>query len=106
MTKADLYQKWASIIAEYKSSGQTQTSFCKSAGISLRQLSYWLRKERQNGIIQSESPKWIPVEVDHKEHTGKGQSIEIKFGPAEVQVKPGFDQKHLLDVLMVLRELC
>lgn len=106
MTKADLQKKWASIILAYRSSGQTQAAFCKSAGISTRQLSYWLKKEKSNKTNTTQSPRWIPVEVEHKTHASEDQSILIRIGSAEVEVKPGFDQKHLLNVLTVLRALC
>lgn len=106
MTKSELEKKWASRIAAYRASGQTQIAFCKAEGVSHRQLCYWLRKETQKGPVQIDSHKWIPVEVSNKRQTYESSSIQIKLGLAEVVVKSGFDQELLLGVLRTLRSLC
>lgn len=104
--QVELHRKWASIIASYRSSGQTKTEFCKTAGITPRQLWYWMKKEEANELAGSEPTKWIPMEVGDDILIQDLDVIQIKVGVAKVEVKPGFNQKHLLDVLTVLRSLC
>lgn len=66
MTKQELQQQWKSRIAAYRASGLSQVAFCKAQNTSLRQLSYWLRKEAAKEIPPSTSTKWLPVEVSNQ----------------------------------------
>lgn len=106
MTKQELEQQWKSRIVAYRASGLTQVAFCKAQNISLRQLSYWLRKEAMKGIPSDKTTQWLPVNLSNQGVASEDISLHIKIGPAVVEVKPGFDQKLLLDVERTLRALC
>jgi len=106
MSKEMINEKWATIIAKYKASGLTPTQFSKSEGIGPRQIYYWLNKESLKKNLKCESTKWLPVKLEPGNQLSKNQSLQIKVGYAEIEVNPGFDKKHLLDVLTTLKSLC
>ena len=47
MSKKD----WNAIIAEYKTSGVSQSQFCKSRGVGLSSFSYHLQRSRESGAF-------------------------------------------------------
>jgi len=106
MTKNELRKQWSDRIAAYKASGLTQAAFCEAQGVSTRQLSYWLRKETMQQISPEKTTRWLPVKLIDQGSTSGDNSLHIKLGPAIVEVRPGFDQKLLLDVLKTLGTLC
>lgn len=110
MTKQEVKQQWKDRIAAYRASGLSQAAWCKENNVSLRQLSYWLKKEGANETPLAASTKWLPVEISSQsadsEKILSNNSLHIKIGPAVVEVKPGFNQKLLLDVVRTLRTIC
>jgi len=106
MTKQELQQHWKERIAAYRASGLSQVAFCREQDISLRQLSYWLRKEAKKETVTATSTRWLPVEINNQGAASENNSLQIKMGPASIEIRPGFDQKLLLDVLKTLKVLC
>jgi len=107
MKKEELRVAWRERIEAYKASGQTQIAFCSKHGLHIKQFNYWLRKHRsENRATDRNASGWVTLDV--KEHTDclQDNSLKIRLGQATVEVKPGIDQKLLLDVLKTLRAIC
>jgi hypothetical protein len=71
-----------------------------------RQLRYWIKQEAQLESSEQASLTWIPVSIESHEKPCRSNTLLIKVGPAAIEVKPGFDEKLLLDVIKALRSLC
>jgi len=98
MTKKETRHLWKARIAEYKSSGQSASTWCAAHNLNPRQLWYWLRKEKQ-GTSETTALSWLPVKLNDENHH---KSLLVKVGQVTVEVKPGFDPKLLLDVVKTL----
>lgn len=48
--------RWASIISEFKSSGLTQSDFCKNNELRIKQFNYWFRKFKQEICSSAKCP--------------------------------------------------
>lgn len=96
---------WNNRISAYKSSGLTQNVFCKEQRISRRQLNYWLQKDAAREIEPERTTQWLPVKLNNEGLNYNDGSLNIKIGIATIEVKPGFNQKFLLDVLNTVRSL-
>lgn len=108
MSKEELRALWLERIEAFKSSGQTQAAFCRENGLNIKQMGYWLRKYRskeQNSNCGSNS-SWLALDVQNSLNEAHGNAINVRVGKVVVEVNPGFDQRHLMDILKVLQALC
>jgi len=108
MTKAEREALWETRIAEYRMSGQSVREWCAAhEGISPRQLWYWLRKFKdRNGVTPGKSNRWLPVEISNQSFIEEDHTLLVKIGPANIEVKPGFDPALLSQIVRVLVTLC
>lgn len=115
MIKTDKEKYWSSKISKFKRSGEDKKEWCKKNNISIHQLNYYLKQENKPDsaarILQKEhiSPenvnnKWLPVKIK-QEAIFTGSPLIVKMGIAAVEVCPGFDKDHLLEVLKTLKAL-
>ena len=95
MAQQDLRQEWELRIADYRSSGLTQTKWCGENDVKIHTLHYWIRKIENK---HEHPPKWIPVTLDNQ-FDENNESINIKIGRASIEVKPGFDPGFLAEVV-------
>ena len=103
----ELRKEWERRISIYRSSGQTQTNWCKANNISIHQLKYWLKRIEVPKPRITTSPQWVPVELeDSNVENTNNEALQIKVGLASIEVKPGFNPSHLKDVIKVLKTLC
>jgi hypothetical protein len=102
MNSKDLEALWKTRISEYKSSGLTQTEWCRRHNVSHRQLSYWLRKEKS---IKS-TTQWLPVQLSHQEETRPENYINIKMGKAEIEIKQDVSTEFLSKILAAVKNIC
>jgi len=105
MTHKERKQQWEARIEAYKSSGLSKKEFCKQHNISVRQLYYWLRKESLKEQTDN-TVQWLPVNLSGQEDTSGCDFLTVKVGPAVIEVRQGFNEKLLLDVVKVLSTLC
>lgn len=105
MTRAELRKEWEARVDEYKASGLSVPAWCAAHDIKPHQLRYWVRKLESNKIASTSSPKWMTVEVDEQAKASE-DSLFITVGEATVEVKPGFNQSLLADVVRTLTTLC
>lgn len=102
MNKAENHKYWSKKVAEFKKSGKTKEEWCQKKNITIKQFTYWLRQ-----FSDEETPtQWLPVEIKEENRSLTASPLNLKIGPATVEVHPGFDKAHLSSVLEVLKSLC
>ncbi|MGI6284867.1 helix-turn-helix domain-containing protein [Neomoorella humiferrea] len=109
MTKAERQKLWEDRITAYQKSGQSVREWCATQeGVSPRQLWYWLRKyKNQNEVSPVKTAnRWLPVEINDHAPIEKIHTLQVKIGPATIEVRPGFDPALLSQVAKVLVALC
>jgi hypothetical protein len=107
LDKLNLRKEWEPRISDFKSSGQTQTSWCADHELNIHQFRYWLRKFNSpelNETKVSSNTNWLSIDIDDQK--GTGNSISVKVGEVTIEVKPGYDPVLFLDVVMKLKSLC
>jgi len=105
MTYKERRQQWKARIEAYRASGLSAKEFCRQHNITTRQLYYWLRKEtlkEQTG----NTVQWLPVSLSSKEDISEDNLLTLKVGPAVIEVREGFNEELLLQVVKVLSALC
>ena len=98
MTKAERQRLWQARITKYKASGQSVTTWCAEHNVNPQQLWYWLRKEKTQAAKKN-TVSWIPVDLGDTELKS---TLLVWVGQVAVEVRPGFDQKLLLDIVNTL----
>ena len=111
MNLKDNRKLWESRVKEYRQSQMTAREWCQKQGLTDSALSYWitkLNKEQKSPLSQTDiqTTSWLSVNFMHEEKKGKQTSINVKIGPASIELKQGFDQKLLVDIVEALKSLC
>jgi len=101
----ELASLWEQRFAQFDTSGQTVAAWCKEQSLRENQFYYWRRKLR-SGQDKEQPVKWLAVNL------GQGQqpritadAIRLTVGQVTVQVRPGFDQDLLREIIGVLTSL-
>ena len=99
-------ERWQKHIESYQASSLTREAYCRKNDIKVHQLDYWRRKQNrgQKGG-QAKSPKRF-IRLKIHDDTGLDSSITLRIGHITVEVKAGFDPKHLESILQVLSATC
>jgi hypothetical protein len=98
MSNVELRSVWMTRMAEFKASGQSVTDWCAEQGLKPSQLWYHLRKEKG----PAETTQWLPLDIGENTES----SVTVRVGQVGVEVRPGFDPKLLLSVVITLVGLC
>ncbi|PIW22815.1 MAG: IS66 family insertion sequence hypothetical protein [Candidatus Aquicultor secundus] len=113
MTQAERQKEWENRIAQYRDSGKSVRQWCAANNVSEERLWYWLRKYKTNGQIGSnkdaplnQSNQWLPVELSEHSPMEQNNSLTIRVGKAQIEVKGGFDPGLLSQVVRALVTLC
>jgi hypothetical protein len=106
MNKNELRLHWQAHVAHFQESKQTMKQWCIDNNQKLHQLQYWIKKFKDNGSVEVEKTKWLPVTLDATTKTHPQEVIKIFVGKCTVEVSPGLNLSMLKDVLSVLTELC
>jgi len=107
MTKAELQKEREKRITEYRASGLKAKEWCAVHNVTPSQLWYWLRKfKNRNGPSHTSPSRWLPVELSEQSPADQGDSLLIRIGQAGIEVKSGFDQDLLSQVIRILVALC
>lgn len=56
--------KMYSLVQEYESGNQSQKEFCRSKGIKVSYLNYWIGRYRKDSMHSDIGTKLIPIEVE------------------------------------------
>jgi len=65
MSISERRQVWSQRLQDFRNSGQTQSAWCKTQGLSIHQLRYWLK--RKQSVPEQSAPanlQWIEVSVE------------------------------------------
>ena len=93
-------QNWMEIIRECQESGLTNKEFCARRGISEKTYYYWLRKIRSTAV-EAIQPQLVRLE-DNAGSTS-GDTIQIRYGEAELKLPADVDLKAVMVLLNALR---
>lgn len=105
MSKTELQTEWVRRIANFKASGQTQTKWCVANDMKIHQLKYWLKRIENSHSTQESPTKWVPVTIEEPSEK-LDETLQIKVGQAIIDVKPGFNQSLLVEVVKTLKMIC
>lgn len=107
MTKNELRQIWEKRIADLQSSGQSIPTWSIANNLKLHQVRYWLRKFKNQTVINAHSPQWLSVKIcDVNQNQKQEDALLIKVGAVAIEVKSGFDPELLLEVVRTLSSKC
>jgi hypothetical protein len=95
----DLRKEWQRHIEAWRTSGETQVSYCQKRGLSRHAFQYWkhiLEKSKTNGF----------VELSRAAPPGSDGVVEIIVNnPIQIRVPQGVSSEHLHMVLQAVKEL-
>lgn len=98
--------EWESIVGEFKTSGQSQSNWCKQKGINLRTFNYWHCKFKNATINKKKTTDWVPIRVENCKKEVQNPTINIRIGKVFIEIKPDFDVELLLKLAKVLTSIC
>ena len=106
MTQARSREMWQARVLDYESSGLTMRKWCERNGVRDGKLRYWLRKARDARQSQS----WVCADVLDEgvcePPTGLEPKVIVRIGAATIEVRAGFNQSLLSEVLRVVVAAC
>jgi len=92
----ELRDLWAVRLTEFDASGQSIAKWCKERDLKPHQLQYRLDKRRRTA--KASVPQWVSLEPKD----ASTPPIILKIGQVTVEVRPGFDQTLLRDLVGTL----
>ena len=106
MSSIDLGILWEKRFSEYEASGQSIVSWCKEHSIKINQFYYWRRRLRLDRVEKRQPVKWLSIDLDpSKQKSHDTDSISIHVGQATIELKKGFDQQLLREIIQVLHSI-
>jgi hypothetical protein len=96
---------WEKRIGDYEASGLSGKRWCKEQGISEAQFWYWKKRlkesfaRREGGV----STTWAPLVV--ADSVSQKTALTVRIGAAEIEVKPGYDERLLQNVIQTLMSI-
>jgi hypothetical protein len=104
--KEQLRQQWQDRIIAYRTSGLTLKAWCAMNGCSVDQMKYWLYKSKKSKSpttaisTEAQKPRFVPLTVSPDAET----PLLLRIGPAQIELRPGFDPRLLREVVKALTE--
>jgi hypothetical protein len=97
--ETNLKQEWQQHLKAWRSSGDTQVSYCQQHGLSRNAFQYWKQNLEGNGRNQF-------VELSLSSLLGSGNVVEILLdGGVQIRVPQGVSSEHLHMVLQAVKGL-
>ena len=109
MKKVELEKVWKLRVADFRSSNQSLTAWCKTNNLKPNSFRYWLDKDNAKGTVPKAIVKtqWLRVKIDSDSSENSIQdSLIVKVGSATIEVKEGFNKKLFKDIIEVLIISC
>ena len=99
---------WEQRVTEYKASGQTAQTWCKSNDVRPATLRYWIRvfKATNTSTTDEKVTSWISVDATELKIITKAEPLIVKIGDASIEINLGFDKDLFSKVAEVLLLLC
>ena len=89
------------VVSQWRASGQSQTAFCREAGIATVTLGRWLRRLESAKAADSADP--VLVEIGVRKGTGIHDGYQVVLpGGAHVRVPADFREQDLTRLLRAL----
>lgn len=108
MSKADQQttKRWRKHIQSFQVSGLTREAYCRENDIRVHQLDYWRKKQNRalKGAQEKSPNRFVQLQVH--DDAASDSCIALRIGHITVEVKSGFDPKHLESILQVLGATC
>lgn len=101
MSGDDLRSLWEQRLAEQQISGQSIAAWCKEQSIKDNQFYYWRKKLSRDQVDTLQPVKWVPLQLSPGNITP--ESIAVHIGLATVEIKKGFDQQLLREIVQILQ---
>lgn len=81
MSRKEISSQMARLVSHYKSSGQSQTDFAASHGLSKSKLNYWLTKfsKSEKVLPSANKPTFVPIEITPLRSKKTNQVIVIRL---------------------------
>jgi transposase-like protein len=106
MISNELSSLWEQRLAEYETSGKSVVAWCIEQSVRKNQFYYWSKKLRQDQAAKDRPVKWLSLDPDHgKPASGATNSILVCVGQVTVEIKKGFDQHLLREIVQVLQTI-
>ena len=96
------------LLQSFKSSGLAQQAWCRTHGVNVHSLRYWLGQERKGCLTTAEpkEPQWLTFNVQTAiPAAASPQSLLVQTGQYVVTVPVGFNAEHLGRVIRALAVL-
>lgn len=94
-------QLWDERIETFLASGLSQRAWCQEQGLPEHQLRYRLNKYKSKMALPVAS-RWVSMETS----TPTSAGISLRIGDVIVEVKRGYDQQVLVDIVQTLMSVC
>jgi len=99
----DLRSLWEQRLAEHQVSGKSITAWCNDHSIKVHQFYYWRKKLRFSQADNNQPVKWLALGLDRV--SLDPDTIAVHIGQATIEVKKGFDQQLLREIMQVLQTI-
>lgn len=97
---------WEKRLGEYESSSKSIAAWCQEQSIRKNQFYYWRKKLRLQQTEKNQPVAWLPVKMDLSSKQARvREAIAVHVGPATVEIKKGFDQHLLREIIEVLQTI-
>ena len=105
--KNELKEIWEERYNEWKESGLSKSKWYEENNFNIHQLYYWFKKFNKQLKEQPNEIKWLPIQVeDNLCEIAEHNTISIRIGKCNVDVKSGFNTDQLSKVIEMLIRLC
>jgi hypothetical protein len=100
--RTDRHRFWQKHIKAWKKSGDTQSAYCSSVGLSQEHFSLW-KKRLPAGMQQQKhfAEIHVPAVI-----TPDSASFEVTIGTIAIRIPQHFDAASVKIILSLIRELC
>ena len=108
-----LHDQWRQRVSSWESSGVSQSKFCITNELNLRNFQYWRRKfkNRQSSIVVKQNAKSVKIVQFQKEQFFKShfqpsisnKSMKINIRDMSIDLDNNFCDESLLRLIKVLR---
>jgi hypothetical protein len=88
---------------EYEASGLTREEFCAQRNVPLKSLCRYVSRYRKEKTGSPQGPRLLPVEVTRRGGDGVALTVVLAHS-RRIEVKPGFDDGTLRQLLAVLEQ--
>ena len=96
---------WLAHIQAWQKSGLLQSDYCRQHDLGSRQLSYWKKKIKTEGI-HAEKSKFISLPVtiaaSRSENDQIDSGLEVQVGDVTIKLANGFNAETLLRAVSIL----